>query len=427
MADNNIQYPTQFSIGDITIEGKSVVGLFESIEIFENIGLAGVTGSITLIDTDGAEGEESFFEANDIQFCEPIEFTFTNALDETLEFKGKLNNLRGEVYQTPRRIYTIDFVSEAVHKNEMIFVHKKFKDQSPNTIITEMVDLLESSVTTKTDGDNMTFLGSNRKPFQIAKYVVNHAVTPESEVTNDEENPEQKASGGCGFLFWETVEEFRFCPIDELLKDETGAFTEWPGFITTLSNTNDPVEETMKHIMESEFPRISDYHAKLRSGQLKSTHVSYDMNTGQYRKVSSEGDKTASKKLLDCCDGPTRTMLTLKNNEKQSNECEKTEEGKDDQSENSLTQTIAKQNSFNHAVGRLTLAPHFEMRAGDVIDIQINKTNSKDCIGKSDEKKSGKYVLKQVSHHIFSKGDAYTKVSIVRDEKKFEEKSKTVV
>lgn len=422
--DNNIQYPTQFSIGDITIEGKSVVGLFTSIEIFENIGISGITGSITLLDTDGAEGEESFFEANDIQFCEPIEFNFTNALDETLTFKGKLNNLRSEVYVTPRKLYTIDFVSESVHLNEMKFVHKKFKDQSPNNIVMDMVDLLEGDITTKSDGNNMTFLGSNRKPFSVIKYVVNHAVTSDADVTDDEENTEQKASGGSGFMFWETIDGFRFCPTDEILKDESAAFTEWPDFISTLSNTNESIDQTMKHIMESEFPRISDYHSKLRSGQLKSKQVSYDVDTGQYRTVIYDGDKIASKKLIDACIAPTRTLFTVKNNEKHSNECTKTEKGKDDQTENFLTQTIAKQNSFNHSVGRLTLAPHFEMRAGDVIDITINKTNSKDCIGKSDEKKSGKYVLKQVSHHIFSKGDAYTKVVIVRNEKDFEKKSK---
>lgn len=425
--DNNIQYPTQFSIGDITIEGKSVIGLFESIEIFENIGLAGVTGTITLIDTDGAEGEESFFEANDIQFCEPIEFNFTNALDQTLTFEGRLNNLKSEVYVTPRRIYTIDFVSVAVHKNEMKFVNKKYNNQTPNNIIIDMVELLNGSVTTKTDGDNMTFLGCNRKPYQIVKYVINHAVTPDAEVTNDEENPEQKASGGSGFLFWETVDGFRFCPTEELLKEDTGAFTEWPGFITTLSNTNDPVEDTMKHIMESEFPKISDYHSKLRSGQLKCKHVSFDTNTGQYRVVNYDGDKVSSQKLIDACEEATRVVYTTKNNEKHSSECTRTKEGEDDQSENYLTQTIAKQNSFNHSIGRLTLAPQFEMRAGDVIEIAINKTNSKDCIGKQDEKKSGKYVLKQVSHHIFSKGDAYTKVTIVRNEKDFEKKSKTTV
>ena len=425
--DNNIQYPTQFSIGDITIEGKSVIGLFESIEIFENIGLAGITGTITLIDTDGAEGEESFFEANDIQFCEPIEFNFTNALDQTLTFEGRLNNLKSEVYQTPRRIYTIDFVSIAVHKNEMKFVNKKYNNQTPNNIIIDMVELLDGSVTTKTDGEKMTFLGCNRKPYQIIKYVVNHAVTPDAEVTNDEENTDQSASGGSGFLFWETVDGFRFCPTEELLKDDTGTFTEWPGFITTLSNTNDPVEDTMKHIMESEFPKISDYHSKLRSGQLKCKHVSFDTNTGQYRVVYYEGDKVSSQKLIDACEGETRVVYTTKNNEKHSSECTRTKEGTDDQSENYLTQTIAKQNSFNHSIGRLTLAPQFEMRAGDVIEIAINKTNSKDCIGKQDEKKSGKYVLKQVSHHIFSKGDAYTKVTIVRNEKDFEKKSKTTV
>ena len=422
--DNNIQYPTQFSIGDITIEGKSIVGLFTSIEIFENIGISGITGTITLIDTDGAEGEESFFEANDIQFCEPIEFDFTNGLDETLTFSGNLNNLRSEIYTPPRRIYTIDFVSEAVHKNEMNFVHKKFNNQSPNNIVTDMVELLEGSLTTKSDGNNMTFLGVSRKPLKVIKHIVNHAVTSEAEVTNDEENTDQKASGGSGFMFWETLDGFRFCPTDELLKGESAAFNEWPDFISTLSNTNDSIEETMKHIMDAEFPRISDYHSKLRTGQLKSTHKSFDMNTGQYRKVTYEGDKVSSQKLIDACIAPTRILSTLKNNEKHSNDCKKTEDGLDDQSENYLTQTIAKQNSFNHAIGRLTLAPHFEMRAGDVIDITINKTNSQDSIGKTDEKKSGKYVLKQVSHHLFSKGDAYTKVTIVRNEKEFEKKSK---
>ena len=422
--DNNIQYPTQFSIGDITIEGKSIVGLFTSIEIFENIGISGITGTITLIDTDGAEGEESFFEANDIQFCEPIEFDFTNGLDETLTFSGNLNNLRSEIYTPPRRIYTIDFVSEAVHKNEMNFVHKKFNNQSPNNIVTDMVELLEGSLTTKSDGNNMTFLGVSRKPLKVIKHIVNHAVTSEAEVTNDEENTDQKASGGSGFMFWETLDGFRFCPTDELLKGESAAFNEWPDFISTLSNTNDSIEETMKHIMDAEFPRISDYHSKLRTGQLKSTHKSFDMNTGQYRKVTYEGDKVSSQKLIDACIASTRILSTLKNNEKHSNDCKKTEDGLDDQSENYLTQTIAKQNSFNHAIGRLTLAPHFEMRAGDVIDITINKTNSQDSIGKTDEKKSGKYVLKQVSHHLFSKGDAYTKVTIVRNEKEFEKKSK---
>ena len=422
--DNNIQYPTQFSIGDITIEGKSIVGLFTSIEIFENIGISGITGTITLIDTDGSEGEESFFEANDIQFCEPIEFDFTNGLDQTLTFSGNLNNLRSEIYTPPRRMYTIDFVSEAVHKNEMNFVHKKFNNQSPNNIVTDMVELLDGSLTTKSDGNNMTFLGVSRKPLKIIKHIVNHAVTSEAESTNDEENTEQKASGGSGFMFWETLDGFRFCPTDEILKGDSAAFTEWPDFISTLSNTNKSITETMKHIMDAEFPRISDYHSKLRTGQLKSIHKTIDVNTGQYRVYTYEGDKVSSQKLIDACIAPTRILSTIKNNEKHSNECKKTEEGLDDQSENYLTQTIAKQNSFNHAIGRLTLAPHFEMRAGDVIDITINKTSSQDSIGKTDEKKSGKYVLKQVSHHLFSKGDAYTKVTIVRNEKEFEKKSK---
>lgn len=423
--ENDLQYPTQFKIGDITIDGVSVIGLFSKIEIFEDLSTMGITGSITIVDTDTTEngqGQGSFFEQNDIQFCEPIEFDFTNALGEVLKFKGKLNNLRSDVYYAPKRIYTIDFVSEGVHKNEMSFITKKYNNQTPNTIVNEVIkNHLVAEIEVRTDGDPMTFLGSRKKPFGVIKYVVNHGLTKDSELKGDGESKgdpvEKETGGGSGFLFWETIDGYRFCPINELLTDGKVSFNTWEGYKTALANKNASIEETMKNIMESSFPRISDYHSKLRSGQLKAKHTSMDMNTGIVSENTYNGEKVASKKLLDCCEGPTRHLLTTKNNEKASNECKKTEDGVDDKSEETLTQAIGRQNSFDHVKGTLTLPPQFEMRSGDVIDITINKVTSKDCIGQSDEKKTGKYVIKQVAHHIFSKGEAYTKVTIMRDEK----------
>ena len=48
----NFSLSTQFEIGSIKIDGNDVIGLFNSISIYENINSPLVTGTIVLLETD---------------------------------------------------------------------------------------------------------------------------------------------------------------------------------------------------------------------------------------------------------------------------------------------------------------------------------------------------------------------------------------
>ena len=70
MSQDNVR-PQQFKMKEVMIDGEDVIGIYQSIEIFENIYLSAVTGSITILDTDGG----GFIEKQKIEFNEDFSFS----------------------------------------------------------------------------------------------------------------------------------------------------------------------------------------------------------------------------------------------------------------------------------------------------------------------------------------------------------------
>ena len=67
---SNFTYPTQFKMNYLKVDGVDIMGLFLSLEIFENIFIPAVSGSLQFMDTDGG----GFVDDNQIEFNEEIEF-----------------------------------------------------------------------------------------------------------------------------------------------------------------------------------------------------------------------------------------------------------------------------------------------------------------------------------------------------------------
>lgn len=410
-------YPTEYKIKSINIDGESIVPLFLNIDIFENIYLGGVTGQITIMDTDGA----GFIDTNEIEFVEEFDFEIESVTGETLKFEGHLNGIRGETTKQQRKVYTIDFVSKSCRNNEMQHVTKKFNDITPTEIATQMAEILDADVQVIGDGVGMTFLGSRKKPLDIMKYVVGHGISgnPRATVSEGEGTEEQEASGTSGYLFWETLDGYRMCPIDDLIKgDSFGTHTDYK---LQLQQKSLPMEQAVKGVINYEFPQIGNFQNKLRSGAYKSKHISMDMDTGEYKEYTYEAEPgikdkgSTTQKQLDLVETPTRYVFRLFNNERGENSCEKAQENKYDQSRRTVQQNISRQNSFADQHGRITFSPQFTMRAGDSLEVTINKVSSTESqVSEENKKHSGKYILKQVSHHIFVDSRAYTKVSVIR-------------
>lgn len=405
---NNFDKPTQYEIGSFTIDGNDVIGLLQMISIFESIYSPVITGSVVLLDTDGSD----FISKYEIEGSEEITFDFTNANDEQLEFKGVLNGLRNKAVKNQTNMFTFDFTSEQVRRNEEKFVTKRFKNKEPKAVIEEMIELLGGE-TDKVEGDGlpMSFLGSRKRPTDIIKYTLTHGVSQKSSSSEKGKSREEETKGTTGFACWQTLDGYRFNSIDNILKGEGG--NDAGTFTHQLQNHGLSMEEAMTSVIDYDFKELGDIQSKMRSGAFRNVVISFDLDKGLYKEFEYNDEENMTEKQKEAVKFPTRYMWKPYTNERFENQCTKAKDNEHDQSRRYLAQNTVRQNTFADQLGNFTLPPSFELRAGDYIEVKIPKVKS---VGEGgyNEKHSGRYVIKQVGHHIMNDGHAYTRVQTIR-------------
>lgn len=404
---------TQYEIGLIEIDGIDIVGFFEQIQVHEHLYSPVITGTIVMLDTTAG----AFIEKNDIEGNEDIQFEFKSAKDETLKFKGKLNGLRNKVADTNRIMYTFDFTSEQVRKNEASFCPKAYKNQSPESIVQEIVERkLEGTIEKFTGrGRPMTFIGGNKRPVEIIKYVVKHGISQEGQSSSTPDREKRgEVSGTTGFLCWQTLDGYRFASVDDVLNarggDDKGEYTY------RIQNASLTLQESTESIIMYDFKQMGDFQSKLRSGAFKHKQVNFNMDTGEYSEKNYDGSKLMSPKQQAQVDGKTRIVSTTTSNERHELSCQTAQEYQWDQTNLALSQNIARQNTFDDQHGDFTLSAQFTIKAGDFFEAKIPKFKNEGDSG-YEKVTSGRYIVKAVTHHINSNGAAYTKVTTVRSTK----------
>lgn len=408
MSNNKFSQATQYQIGSIKIDGEDVVGLFNQISIFENLYSPVITGSIVLLDSDGAD----FISKYEIEGSEEFEFQFTNANDEQIEFKGVLNGLRNKAIKNQNTIYSFDFSSEQIRKNEETYVVKRFKNKTPKDVVEEMIEKLGGE-TDKVEGEGLplSFTGSRKRPTEIIKYCLTHGVTNQSSVSEKEDTPKETSKGTTGFACWQTLAGYRFNSIDKIMKGEAGE--DAGTFTHQMQNHQLSMEESMTSIIDYDFKEIGDIQTKMRSGAFRSVHISFDMDKGIYKEITYEDESVMTEKQKEAVKKPTRYFCKPYINERFENTCTKATENEHDQNRKYLAQNTVRQNTFADQAGNFTLPPRYELHAGDKIEIKIPKVKS-EGEGGYNEKHTGDYIIKQVGHHFLSDGRSYTKIQTVR-------------
>ena len=142
----------------------------------------------------------------------------------------------------------------------------------------------------------MNYISSRRRPVDVIKYVLTHALTQETQATQKEDSKEEEAKGTTGFLCWETMKGFKFESIKDVLGGKSG--TEHKDYKTRLANKSLGMNELMKSIVQVEFKQIGDFQTKLRSGAFGSKNISFDMDSGEYKeyKYYNENNMTDKQK-----------------------------------------------------------------------------------------------------------------------------------
>jgi len=411
---SNFGFPTQYRMKELMIDGEDISALFANLEIFENIFIPAVSGSVTFLDLDGA----GFVEEYEIEFNEPFSFSIEAGTGDEIKFDGVLNGLNNEVTQNGKKLYTVDFTTIEMRINEKTFVSEKI-ESSPDQIASDMIEKIGGTMNSSgAQGEPMIFNASRWKPFKVINYALQNGCSGNSSATKKEDGKptDEKADGTTGFLCWQTISDnnqYRFCSVDELLD---GAFDTHEDYQVQLMNRSQPMDEVKKCIIDYDFNEMGDIQTKMKSGAFHSLNISFDMDTGEYKEYiydGREGD-TMTEKQKDIVDSFTRILFKPFQNDKFAKDCKAADPDTGDQSRKSLAQNNARQNTFNDQTGHLTLYPNYQIKAGDVIDIKINKIKSGDGEGGHNQKHSGKYVIKQVAHFFQADNKSYTRLTTLR-------------
>ena len=412
---NDFGLSTQYKVHKIEIDGQDVVGLLKQVSMYENILRPVITGSIVMMDSDGA----SFIQKYKIEGNETFEFTFTNSRDEELNFSGYLNGQRNKVQDGANVVYTFDFTTEQVQKNEAEFVSKRFNEEKPEDIVSDMLKRIEGGDHSKTDkmqakGEPISFTGGRRRPTDVIEYVLKHAVMTsgqQAQVTDNKKSQTEESSGSTGALFWQTIDGYRYVSVDDVLAGNGG--NNAGTFTLRLQNKGLSLDSTMSSVISYDFEEMGDMQTKMRAGAFRSINISFDMDKGLYKEVAYNGEDKMTEKQKKQVSKPTRYLMRPYSNERYQQECERAQNDQWDKSRKTLQQSEARLNTFSDQKGTFILPPNFKIRAGDSVEIKIPRVES-EFGGGYNEKHSGNYVIRQVGHHIMSDGSAYTKVKTIR-------------
>lgn len=403
--------PTQFEIIRIEIDDIDITGLFLSLSVYENIYLPIITGSISIIDTDST----NFIEKYSIEGLETISFEFKNALGEVLFFNGRLNGIRDKITKGQKTTYIMDFNSKSMFENEQQAVTKRYKNTNPEDALSELVQRIGGKKDLwKGKGLPMNFVASRWRPIDTIRYILTHSVSIDGNTPNssgDINSQKGTSKGTTGFLCWETLNGYRFSSINNMLAGKSG--NNAGTYIKRLQNNSLSMNQTMNSIITYEFKVLGDFQSKLRAGAFSNTLITLDIDKGVYSQNTYEDTSNMTEKQKELVKNSTRYLYLVFSNEIYQNDCKKATENLWDRSKLFQQQNIVGQNTFNDQVGSFTLAPRFNIHAGDYFEAKLPKIVSQTG-GGYDEKHSGRYIISQVGHHLYNDGRAYTKISTIR-------------
>jgi hypothetical protein len=317
------------------------------------------------------------------------------------------------------KLYTLDFTSKPVRKNEQEFVVKRFKNKNPKNIVEEMIELMGGQMDKSTgNGEPMNFLGNRRRPTDIIKSVCTHGVDKGSVSDPNDSSPqpqEKDIKGTTGYLCWETLDGYRFAPVVDIMKGSAGNQTK--EYEYKMQNVGESLSEAMTAIQTFEFQQIGDYQSHQRGGAFRNKLVSFDMDKGLWIEFEQKDKTDTSQKMASETKKFSRVFARPFTNERFENECQPAQKNKYDQSRKYLSQNAVSQNNAPDTLGFFSLPLAPTIRAGDLFKCKIYKVSGEGGSGGFDRKQSGKYVVKQVGHHFGADGKAYTRLNTMRSTK----------
>ena len=373
------------------------------IDYYESIESPSISMTITFIDIDQIIGREGITGGEYIDVTvkdgDADEFKITSKKQKLI-----LNSVRNMVTETNKQVATLEFVSVESIINETSRVNKKFTGNVSSTVEELLKDDekgIRSSKELEKDNalNSYSFVGNLRRPFDTIQWLCPKTQSDKTEF---------------GFLFYETLDGYKFKSIKSLLEQNPITYTQ----------TDKPGDKGFFQILQNNLNQTNDIGMNMRMGMYANRTLYVDIENQTFEEVDfkiSQLNLKRPPKLLDGVeDFPTRLMLRV-------NDFGVAQKGAKKDEVQPLSELAVYQNKsyvrnnllFSQSIN-ISIPLNTTLRAGDLINIKLpvkkdgegSKTDSYGNERTNDP--SGKYILSEL-RHLIGGGSGETQLKLIRD------------
>ena len=373
------------------------------IDYYESIESPSISMTVTFIDIDQVIGREGITGGEYIDVTikdgEVDEFKITSKKQKLI-----LNSVKNMITETNKQVATLEFVSVEAIINETARVNKKFTGNVSSTVeelLKKDKKGIQSSKELEKDDalNSYSFVGNLKRPFDTIQWLCPKTQSDKTEF---------------GFLFYETLDGYKFKSIKSLLEQDPITYTQ----------TDKPGDQGFFKILQNNLNQTNDIGMNMRMGMYANRTLYVDIENQTFEEVDfkiSQLNLKRPPKLLDGIeDFPTRLMLRV-------NDFGVAQKGAKKDEVQPLSELAVYQNKsyvrnnllFSQSIN-ISIPLNTTLRAGDVINIKLpvkkdDKGSKTDSYGNErTNDPSGKYLVSEL-RHVIGGGSGETQLKLIRD------------
>ena len=385
---------------------KSVNGKVTSFSYYESLYSPVVTAKVIYIDSGESTKNELEISGNeDVRFkiqskYGTLDFNRQNA-NSGMKVKGSPQTGR----ESNREAVFLDLVSKWEMKNKTTAVHDKYSNV---TIGDAVIIILKRKLGVDYDffsveaTKNMyDFTGKGKSPFEIITDLARKAVP---------------VKGDPGFFFYETQDGFNFKSVNSLVSQEPKQVYVYNGSFRADQKGDD---NDFKILKQPNFIKDQNVVTALESGTYASRNIFFNPFNKEFaERIYKINDKGGIDQALGNSVEVDDELTGYIRTNKHILDIGSLKVGVSTSINNSPAEWQAKStmryNILHSQILQMMVPCNLELRAGDVIKVEIESLENEKCSEGVDKRQSGKYLILHLCH-FFDTTKSVTSLTLVRD------------
>lgn len=387
------------------LQGKTV-----NFNYYESLYSPVVSGNLTYVDAGGSvedkkENLTSIKDGLPITALEDLKVKIQTAFG-TLDFTRdpfKVTSSPIMHQESNRQTVLLTFVNEKELRNSEVPVFDRYVGRisdSIKKILQQKLQVSNDKIDIEPTKNSYGFVGKGRGALNIILDLCRRSVP---------------VKGDAGYFFYQTQDGFKYKSIDSLLsQDPKQKYLYYGAMRSNVENS----DNDFNVLLAPKVKKDQDITKALKDGTYVNRNIFFNPQTFEHSEIIFSVDKDGVKKTLGG-DLPIKTdelksfvktnhhILDIGSFEVQN------QNPNNDPREWQATSTM-RYNLLHSIVMEIQVPCNSELRAGDVIELEIESIKEDMITSPSDEQQSGKYLILHLCHH-FDSLRSFTSLTLVRD------------